>query len=226
MALFQNIDVIIYDLDGTIIDTERFHQQAWELTSRDYGFGFSGEQLYVVSKGISSKRTLEKMLPVDRYGIIAEAAETKFRYMMDLMEHDTIEMLPGFEETFEQLQSYHLKIGICTSARKENVAALQRNTSSPISTILNYLEGKVAWKEMFTQGKPTAEPLLLSLNLLGGIFPDRALYVGDAAADYGCAQNAGTSFVYFCPDGVQGEKEIPADVLMIHNHRELLEYLK
>lgn len=221
----QNIDAVVYDLDGTIIDTERFHQQAWGLTSQQYRLGFSGEQLYVASKGISSKKTLEKMLPVERSMIITEAAEAKFRYMMNLMENDTIELLPGFAEAFEKLQSYNLKVGICTSARKENVDALQRNAYSPISKILSSLEGKVAWKEMFSQGKPAAEPLLLSLNLLGGISPNKALYVGDAVADYGCAKNAGTAFAYFCPEGTQRENEIPADILVIQDHRKLLAYM-
>ncbi len=225
----QNISAVIYDLDGTIIDTERFHQEAWELTSQEYGFGLSGEQLYLASKGISSKKTLEKVLPVERHPIIDQATEAKFRYMMELMEHEQIGVFPGFSETFEMLRGYvvpgfHFPLGICTSARKENVDALQRNKNSFISLVLQDLSGKVAWKEMYKEGKPAAEPLLLASRLVG-VDVKNVLYVGDALADYQCAQNAGAAFVYFCGENATPDGKIPSSVPRIKDHRELMELL-
>lgn len=223
MTSFRGIDAVIYDLDGTIIDTDQFHRGAWELTSQEFGLGFSGEVIYQASKGISSKRTLEKILPVERQDIIDQAAEAKFRYMMDLMQNSDIELLPGFMETFEALRGpYNLPVGICTSARRENVEALQRNRNSPISRVLESLVGKVAWKEMFKDGKPAAEPLQITLRMMGIPIPERAVYVGDAHADYLCAQNAGTGFVYFCQDQTQRVKVISETVPTISDHRELL----
>ena len=222
MTLLKNIEAVIYDLDGTIIDTERFHQDAWELTSEQYSLGFSGETIYRASKGISSKKTLENILPKERRDIISEAAEAKFRYMMSLMENDAIELLPEFMETFEALQDrYNLPVGICTSARRENVEALQRNKNSSISTILESLAGKVVWKEMFKEGKPSAEPLQVTLEKMNHLVPASAIYVGDAHADYLCAQNAGTGFVYFCSG--EPDPKIPADVRRMNDHRRLLE---
>ncbi len=225
MTQLQQIDTIIYDLDGTIIDTEQFHIKAWTVTAQEYSLGYSGEHIYAASKGISSKKTLENLLPQDRYAIIPQAAESKFQHMMRVMENEPVSLLAGFEETFAQLQQYGVKIGICTSARKENVNALQQNKSSPISEILRSLAGKIAWKEMFNQGKPSAEPLLLALNLVDST-PQNALYIGDAVADYGCAKNASTEFVYFCPQGTSPEKEIPESVPRIQNHPELLGLIK
>ena len=219
----ENIEAVIYDLDGTIIDTEKLHQNAWGLTSQEYSLGFSGEEIYVASKGISSRKTLENILPQERYDIIASAAEAKFRYLMTLTENDPIEVFTGFMDTFEALRKNNISMGICTSARKENVDALQRNRSSEISYVLNILHGKVAWKEMFKEGKPAAEPLLLILNMVG-VNAAQALYVGDAVADYQCAQNARVNnFVYFCLG--EPDSKIPVDVLRMNDHRKLLEYI-
>ena len=219
----KKIEAVIYDLDGTIIDTEKLHQNAWELTSQEYSLGFSGEEIYVASKGISSKKTLETILPQERYDIIASAAEAKFRYLMRLTENDPIEVFTGFMDTFEVLRKNNIRIGICTSARKENVDALQQNRSSQISYVLDSLQGKVVWKEMCREGKPAAEPLLLTLNMVG-VNAAQALYVGDAIADYQCAQNANVKdFVYFCSG--EPDSKIPVDVPQINDHRKLLEYI-
>ena len=225
--MFQNTEAIIYDLDGTIIDTEQFHRDAWKLTSQEYGLGFTGEAIYQASKGKSSIKTLEKILPVDRREIIKPAADAKFRYMMGLMENSTIKLLPGFMETFEALrENYNLPVGICTSARQENVEALRRNSNSLISKVLEALVGKVAWKEMFTTGKPSAEPLQVTLRMMRNPRPDRAVYIGDADVDYLCAQNAGTRFVYFCPEAAVKDMQIPLTMPQIEDHRELLQYLQ
>ncbi len=225
MALLNNIKAVIYDLDGTIINTERLHQEAWELTSIRFNLGFSGDELYLASKGISSKKTLENMLPQDRYDIIAEVAERKFRYFMEIIESSTIDFLPGFMETFETLRRYDLKLGICTSARKENVEVLQRNKNSEISSVLDYLNGKVAWQEMFNEGKPAAEPLLMALSMVDADATD-TIYIGDGFADYQCAQYAAVKeFVYFWDGVCAVESRIPDTITRMSDHRELLKLL-
>ena len=221
------IKAVVYDLDGTIVDTEGFHKVAWDLASEEYQLGFSGKELVQASLGISSIKTLQKMLPSDRQDeyFIKKAAEAKFRYFMELIETSNIEIMQGVVETFDRLRSDNLKVAICTSARKENVEALQRNRNSPISQILESLEGKIAWKEMYQRGKPAAEPLLIALDLIG-IMPHQSLYVGDAHPDYGCAMNAGTDFVYFWNKGSEREIKIPSNVVTIRDHRRLFDYLE
>jgi len=223
--MVRNISGITYDLDGTIVDTDRFHREAWELTSREYGWGLSGEQLYVASKGISSKKTLEKVLPPELHGVIDQAAEAKFRSMINLMEYAPIELLSGFGENFASLRANELPVGICTSARQENVEALRRNKGSPISSILESLVGKVAWKEMYKECKPAAEHLILTCHLIG-VDKRKVLYVGDAFSDYQCAQNAGVHFVYFCGENATPDEKIPSTVQRIMDHRELIELLE
>lgn len=124
-------------------------------------------------------------------------------------------MLPGFQ----------LPVGICTSARRENVEALQRNQNSFISSVLQDLTGRVVWKEMYTEGKPAAEPLLLASRMIG-VDVNRVLYVGDAHSDYQCAQNAEASFSYFCGENAIPDVKIPSTVPRIKDHRELIEFLE
>lgn len=213
---------LIYDLDGTIIDTDELHRQAWERTTQEFALGLSGEELYSASKGISSKKTLEKLLPKNRYDIIPQAADAKFAYLMEETAQREVQILPGFSETLDQLMQRNLTIGVCTSTRQEFVEALLQNVNL---SILSPLRGKIAWKEMFTEGKPSAEPLQVTLQLLGGITSKQALYIGDASADYGSAVNAGIDFFYFRGPSSIDDQHIPQTVPRLYDHRELLGYL-
>ena len=231
------IRAVNYDLDGTLVETELFHADAWELASLEYQLGLSGKELYQASEGISSIKTLEKfLLPKDNNfdkaeiaritKLIEEAAESKFKYFLELIENNDIEIMPGAVETIDRLRAEKIGVGIFTSARKENVEALWRDKNSPISYILDCLEGKIVWKEMYKKGKPAAEPLLLALEL-NDTLPHESLAVGDALADYECSQNAGVrDFVFFGSQKSRREEGIPYKVPTIANHLRIFDYIE
>ena len=230
------IKAVNYDLDGTIVDTDYLHVLAWDETSSQFKLGLSGKEIHSISKGISSVDTLVKFLlgkdktindiNYETKAFIETTAEAKFRYLMQYTENENIQLMPGFSETFDRLRADKLGIAIYTSARKENVEALQRNTNSPISKILTSLEGKIVWKEMYKKGKPDAEPLLLALKL-NETLPHESLAVGDAFADYKCSQNAGArDFVFFGSQKARREEGIPYKVPTITNHLRIFDYIE
>lgn len=57
----QQLEAAIFDLDGVIVDTAKFHYQAWRRLAEELGFAFSereNEQL----KGVSRMESLELLL--------------------------------------------------------------------------------------------------------------------------------------------------------------------
>lgn len=214
---------VIFDLDGTIADTECFHREAWELTSKAFALGIPGEDIFRTSLGISSTKTLKQMLPESWDNQIPEVAEYKFQTTMRLLQGSEIRLMPGFEETYAQLCENNLSIGICTSAREANIQALMASRGK-LPEILRALEGKIVWKEMTVSGKPSPEPLLLTMRVLGSPLPASVLYVGDAAADYTCSQSAGTQYLHFAEDDKNLPSELMGKVTSISDHRRLLEH--
>ncbi len=218
----QPVKAVLYDMDGTIIDSDPLHVQAWQYTGTQFGFELTAEQLST-AKGLSSKKTLETLLPKDKYDIIPPACEMKFKY---LMEHiGEVPILGNFMEAYQQLRERKIPIGVCTSARKEFVDAVLQNVPS-----LSFLTGKVAWKEMFIEGKPSADPLYVTLAQLedgkGRIPTSSAIYVGDGFSDYGSAQNAGMPFVYFCADEKKRDTRMPSKLPTIKDHRDIFHLLQ
>ena len=52
---------VIFDLDGVIVDTAKFHFQAWKKLANDLGFDFTQEQNEQL-KGVSRVESLKKIL--------------------------------------------------------------------------------------------------------------------------------------------------------------------
>ena len=209
--------VVLYDMDGTIIDTDHLHLQAWQYTGRRYGFEVSSGQLSKL-KGLSGKKTLEALLEVDDHSIISEASQIKFEYLMAHLAE--VEILGNFVEAYQRLQEKSIPIGVCTSARQEFVNGVLQKVPA-----LSFLEGKVVWKEMFAEGKPSAEPLWTTFDHLKIPRTAPAIYVGDGFSDYGSAQKAGMPFYYFCPDQEKKDARFPKNVPVISDHRELIPLL-
>ncbi len=223
LPFFTARKALLYDLDGTIIDTDALHLAAWQRTGLEFGFEITAEQLATV-KGLSSKKTLEALLPKEQHLIINEASERKFQYLMELT--GNVEILGNFTEAYEQLARRNIPFGVCTSARRDFVDAIIKN----VPALKTVLEGKTVCKEMFKEGKPSAEPLRVTLDFMGEVSGRRipassALYVGDGYSDYGAAQNAGMPFLYFCPREEKREVRIPPEIITIKDHRELLAYI-
>jgi beta-phosphoglucomutase len=212
-------NAVVYDLDGTIVDTEKFHLQAWELTSGEFSLGISGERIHRASLGISSEKTLTALFPSLEPRHRSAIASRKFRTMLRLMEDEEVELMPGFYAIWEKLRSAGMPVGICTSARKENVLALTK-TKGLLSEILKNLEGRVVWKESCARGKPFPDPLLETLRRVGSPHPSSVVYVGDAHADFLCAHAAGTQYLHFTTPNTPPPPHLPPSVRVITDHRE------
>jgi phosphoglycolate phosphatase-like HAD superfamily hydrolase len=216
----RQIKAVIFDLDGTIADTEGYHRQAWEITTQKYDLGVPGEEIFRASLGISSIKVLQGLLPEAKHARIPEIAETKFQITMDLLRGQELRILPGFVEAYRALLDRYVQVGICTSAREENVQALSESKGA-LPDILNSLQGRIVWKEMTARGKPAPEPLVLAMTLLGSPPADETVYVGDALADYACAQSVGVHYCHFTECGRPAG--LPLPVKIMDNHCQLLE---
>jgi len=207
------IKACIYDLDGTIVDTEQFHDKGWIHACGHYNITPTTEMLMAV-KGLSGDDAARLMLPPEKKHLFRELRDAKAVYVLDHL--DEIHFLPGFPETYEELSARNITVGICTSSRKPFIDAYLAKLP-----LLRSFEGKIIHQEMYTKGKPAAEPLLLAMQMLGRFSPAESLYIGDTYADYQSATNAGLNFFYFRSASFDDQR-IPPTVPRLSDHRELL----
>ncbi len=111
----------IFDLDGVIVDTAKFHFKAWHRLAQDLGVDFSeaeNEQL----KGVSRKESLEKIL---EWGNISlEPAEFEKRmaqknewYLEFVREMGQEEALPGAKDFLNESRKLDLAIGLGSASK-------------------------------------------------------------------------------------------------------------
>jgi beta-phosphoglucomutase len=122
------IKACIFDLDGVIVDTAKYHFQAWRRLANELGFDFSeadNEQL----KGVSRMESLDIILGwggiVLSAGQKLELAERKNEWYKDLISHmQSNEILPGVPAFLDDLQRHDIRIAL-GSASKNAGAVIQ-----------------------------------------------------------------------------------------------------
>jgi len=119
----------IFDLDGVIVDTAKYHYIAWKNLAHELGFEFSETDNQRL-KGVSRQRSLEILLSI---GGIEADDKTKIRmakqkndeYVRLIQQLDHSEMLPKVESFLRSLRNFGIKI-VLGSASKNAPLILKR----------------------------------------------------------------------------------------------------
>jgi len=205
---------IIYDLDGTIIDTQKVHDAGWMYAARSFDVAIS-EDFLLTQRGIPDEIAALYLLPSDKKKYRIEFAHVKEEYVLSHFEGALF--LDGFEESISESLERKLAIAICTGSSRNFVQAVKNKMP-----LLEVFSDRIICKEDYRRGKPSGEPLIVTLQKLN-LSSVEAIYVGDAKNDYLCAKNAGVDFVHF------GKKDIrtgiPDDVLNIEDHRSIFSFI-
>jgi beta-phosphoglucomutase len=182
----SNIKGCIFDLDGVIVDTAKYHYLAWKRLAKELGFDFTekdNERL----KGVSRMASLEILLEIGGLSLDEETklalAEKKNRWYVDyitVMEEN--EVLPGAKEFIERAKAAGLKIAL-GSASKNAVTILNR------LKLMSYFDAIIDGTKV-SKAKPDPEVFLLAAQELG--LPAEACVVfEDARAGVEAAKKAG-----------------------------------
>jgi beta-phosphoglucomutase len=125
----MEIKACIFDLDGVIVDTAKYHFIAWREIARDLGFEFTekdNERL----KGVSRMRSLEILLEIG--GVLLDEpakeilADRKNKdYLTYVLQMTPDEILPGSREFLLELKSAGIKTAL-GSASKNAMTILNR----------------------------------------------------------------------------------------------------
>ena len=111
----------IFDLDGVIVDTAKYHFLAWKKLANSIGIDFSEEQNEQL-KGVSRVRSLEKILS---WGNV-ELSSTEFSRLMskkndDYLSHietmDENEILPDVQKTLDYLIQHDQPIALGSASK-------------------------------------------------------------------------------------------------------------
>lgn len=169
--LLDQYQALIFDMDGTIIDTMPSHAKAWEITGEHFGYQVDSSVMYELGGATTYTIGREIMqranMPME---LLEEVAQMKRKIAMDLTyEHSSL--LP----TFEIIQRYSGKKPLAVGTGAHRVQAYKLldkfNLRPYFNTIVDADDVK--------QHKPSPETFLLCAERLG-VAPKHCLVFEDA----------------------------------------------
>ncbi len=182
----MDIKACIFDLDGVIVDTARYHFLAWKRLTDQLKIPFTGEDNERL-KGVSRMESLRIILELGNLKIENSMKEKyaalKNRWYVDYISRMTPdEILPGSLEFIEELKKAGIKIAI-GSASKNTPLILKR-------VGIDKLFDAVADGNNVHRAKPDPEVFLTAAAMLG-TEPRNCIVFEDAVAGVQSAINAG-----------------------------------
>lgn len=169
---------IVFDLDGTLVDTHAAVLRTWQRTLRDYDFEAPEDKLDLVL-GVTTEAGLEALGVGPAPGFAEKWVENYGLFCMDARLFD------GITETLLRLRENGLSLGVVSSRPR-----IEYEQYFPVFGLEQFIERTVLADDT-ERHKPDPQPLLRYAEL-AGTHPAECVYVGDAATDMECAVRAGT----------------------------------
>ena len=174
---------VLWDLDGTIVDSEEYHWLSWRDTISAEGVSITYEQ-FLVSFGQRNDAIIPSWLPEAtprQIQLIGDAKEVEFRR---LVRERGLSSLPGVARWVEHLHQNAWPQAIASSAPRANVEAILETLG-----LGKYFRAVVTAADV-KRGKPEPDVFLAAAERLG-VEAARCIVVEDAAPGVEAARRAG-----------------------------------
>lgn len=175
----------LFDLDGVVVDTAKYHYLAWKRLANSLGFDFTKEDNERL-KGVSRVQSLEILLSIGKVKL-SEAEKLKMAeeknnwYVEYISKLDESEILPGVKSLLIELRKNGIKIAL-GSASKNSMLILNNLKLIPYFDVI--VDGNKVSK-----AKPDPEVFLLGAKELN-VHPSECVVFEDAQAGIEAAKAA------------------------------------
>ncbi len=175
---------VLWDVDGTLIDSAEYHWLSWRDTLAREGFDLTHEQ-FLSTFGQRNEEILRRYF---KSGITASDIErisaSKEESYREMIRTGGIEPLPGVRDWLARLQADGWRQAVASSAPPLNIEVIL--SALDIGKYFNAL----ASAEEVERGKPDPQ-IFLAAAVKVGTPPDRCIVVEDAPAGIEAARRAG-----------------------------------
>lgn len=201
--MLEQMKGAIFDLDGVIVDTAKYHFLAWRSLAEELGFEFTEEHNERL-KGVSRMTSLDILLEIGSLEFTEaeklEMADRKNRlYVEYISQLDQSELLPGVKEYLNRLRERGVGIALGSASKNAKFILDKLNIAGMFDAVID--GNKVS------RAKPDPEVFQTACHELG-FQPRECVVFEDAEAGVAAGKAAGMQVVGIGKPEVLGEADL------------------
>jgi phosphoglycolate phosphatase-like HAD superfamily hydrolase/tRNA(Arg) A34 adenosine deaminase TadA len=180
------LDGVLFDLDGTLVDTNEMHVRAWQRALESRGYKIAADRIWLeVGKGG------DKLVP-DLLGREADERdgdalrEAQPREFEKLAKAERIRPFPRAADLLKEFRRRGLQLALATSSGEGHLKTIETCSGVPWRTLVD----ATVTADDAANSKPSPDPLAAGLKKLR-LSPAQCAMVGDTQYDATASRNAG-----------------------------------
>lgn len=181
----MNKKVVIFDLDGVIVDTAKYHFLAWQNVAKKLGFEFTFEQNETL-KGISRVKSLDILIELGKTSISHKEKEVLLiskneEYLEAVKEMNASEILPQITNVLDFLDKNNIKYALGSASQNAPLILKKVGLFKRFHAIVD--------GNGVSKAKPNPEVFLIAAQKLN-TNPENCIVIEDAVAGVSAANTA------------------------------------
>lgn len=177
-------NAVIFDVDGTLIDSVDLHAHAWQDALREFGYEVAFDKLRgQIGKG--GDQLLPVFLSKEEVAAKGEALNTRRSGIFKERYLSRIKPFPMVRELLQRIQGDGMQIALASSANKSELDAYKKAAG-----IEDLLQAETSTDDA-EKSKPEPDIFEAALQRLGDMDPKQVVVIGDTPYDAEAAAKAG-----------------------------------
>jgi pyrophosphatase PpaX len=184
---FGSIKAIIFDMDGTLIDSMDLYHAILRDIMESLGMELTLSRELLFETLSQGKKLSDIIFPPDmnnRKGTVERFSTLAMNALKDTFSRCDVELIDGVIPLFKKLKDRGFRLAIVTSSITEMVVPFLK--AKNLHSYLNCVLGRTEVPQL----KPLPDPLLKCMEILN-VEPRESVYVGDSAVDIQAGKAAG-----------------------------------
>jgi HAD superfamily hydrolase (TIGR01509 family) len=201
----ERAPAVLFDMDGTLVDSNYLHVHAWERAFRDVGIDVDAWRIHR-SIGMDGSRLVKELSGDADDDALQRLKDLHSHYYRDLC--PLLRVLPGGRDIVDRVAATGLQVVYATSAPDDELAILRRvlDRDDVVSEVTSSKDVETA--------KPEPDIIEVALNR-AGVTAERAVFVGDTVWDVQACTRAAVPCIGVRSGGVSQAELIEAGARVV-----------
>jgi HAD superfamily hydrolase (TIGR01509 family) len=179
----KNINTIIFDMDGVVVDGMPYHIQSWKEALSTIDMSVSDLEIYLM-EGMTGRETMEIFVSKSNRSLSDETAEKVIKLKRKIFNDIfTVTLMKGIKNFLFELKDRQYSLALVTGTRLEVVKKVLQMGLDDIFKV-------IVTGESVNKGKPDPEPYVKAVDELGARKED-CIVIENAPAGITSAKSAG-----------------------------------